>query len=213
MTIANLAHIVLTGSLAGNEIWTSRTTIKYSAAPSSEAAFAADLDAMVGDAGWSTYQDYQVAHLRPADSLDSLRGYFYPVWPGAASLVAEHPINEVGSGASAVMPNQVALVGTLLTGLSGRRNRGRMYLPMTSFALTGQGQTDLTGCTNHANAIKAFLEAVGGHYAGGGTYVASSVGSTANLITQVRVDSRPDIQRRRANREAATTSFSADVDT
>jgi hypothetical protein len=100
------------------------------------------------------------------------------------------------------MPNQVAIVVTLQTGFSGRRNRGRYYLPCTRLATLNLGQIPSTTVTAVALNAKAFLDAVNSAV-GQPVSVLSQVAGSAKPVTGVRVDSKFDIQRRRANREAA----------
>lgn len=109
--------------------------------------------------------------------------------------------------ASAQMPLQVSMCVTLLTGVAGRTNRGRMFLPangaplnLSQFTTT---QVDSV-CLAVATFIKNWNSAHGAAF--GNIGVVSSTRGSSRKMTAVKVDSRPDIQRRRANRFLATYS-------
>lgn len=141
-------------------------------------------------------------HINADSGYDEIRVYAYPTGGPSAAFVGSAALGYAGTGSTTCNnPLQVALVVTLLTGLAGRRNRGRLYLP---YQLS-------TGLTNHQltqsqiNPIgTAFADFAGGQNVGQQISVVSQVGAGAqNPITAVKVDSRLDVQRRRANKQTA----------
>lgn len=74
--------------------------------------------------------------------------------PEGSNLVAEVPLGVVGLGGPETLPSNCALLIRKVTGLGGRRNRGRVFLP----GCIGESQVSNTGLINPADAVAA-LEA------------------------------------------------------
>jgi hypothetical protein len=114
-----------------------------------------------------------------------------------------NPIPGLGS---ASMPGQVALVVSLLTGRPGASYRGRVYLPAGAAQVSVQGRigTDVAGtiATDFAQWIRD-VETAGASILDPqlSAVVYSQVKGVANAITEVKVGTRLDIQRRRADKE------------
>lgn len=143
----------------------------------------------------------------------SVRNYLYQGGPSAA-LVAESTISVAGTAVQAGLPNQCAVVVTLETGIPGRSNRGRAYLPpvVVGNMTAGTGQLPSSVCTTLANAFADMLSALRDDAPPSGNPVVSSAtkGSMQD-ITSVRVDSIIDTQRRRRNKLVPVASISANV--
>lgn len=145
--------------------------------------------------------------MNASGGVDEIRVYSYPSGGPAAATVHSAAVNAVGTSTGATQASQSCLVATLLTGLLGRRNRGRMYLPAVNVQL--DGTTGLL-TTPTAAAVSAamgtfFTDVNNIALGGGGNPVVSVVSQTASnveQVTQVGVDNRIDIQRRRANQQA-----------
>lgn len=110
----------------------------------------------------------------------------------------------VGSGA-APHPTQTSLVASMRTELSGASSRGRCYMPYTAGTLDVSSQVPAGDCTTIANSWATLLTAVNSQdldphgITNQQCVVASFTTATAIRIDTVVVDSRPDIQRRRAD--------------
>jgi hypothetical protein len=211
MAIANLVRLVLHGRLNGGEIWTCSVDANGGTPPADQAAFQDAVDGVVASGTFNGLVAWLASHNNAGFHLDGLTGYYYADYPIAATFTAEHVLSTAGSGSGAVLPNQVSLVATKLTGSAGRRNRGRMYLPFTAFNLAANGELLQADCDDASSAVVDFINAVNDVYSPDGACVASVVGSTTRPITQIKVDSRPDIQRRRANSQAVAFQTTADV--
>ena len=141
--------------------------------------------------------------LNPSSvTMDYVRVYPYPTGGPVAPFVGEASATLVGTGFP-TLPNQACVVLTLLTNLSGRRHRGRMYLPAQKLSLAGangqaaQGDIDTivdgwTTCFSDWNE-----SGDNGHIT-----VVSATGSIASTVTSLRARSRLDVQRRRANKQS-----------
>lgn len=119
-----------------------------------------------------------------------------------ALLVAEHeftPVQGVGQGGNS-LPLQTSMCLSLRTDVPGRSGRGRMYLPAHGSTLTVH-QFPTADVENVVTAAQAFFEDIDGDGVAGTVIVASETLDMGNAVNAVEVDSRPDIQRRRANRQ------------
>lgn len=202
---AGVARFVLAGHLGATEIFETgfwevgdfaTQADVDSAAAAAATAFLADM------AGAATNM------LRTVDGYDEVRVYGYPAGGPTASFVGTAALGTTGSSSSS-NPLQTCCVATLLTGAAGRRRRGRMYLPATGEALVTSEFTSAR-VTAIANAVASFL-GFGAPDPTHGPIVLSQVAGTHAPVTQVRVDSKPDIQRRRAESLAASAQHTSTV--
>lgn len=190
---------VIRGHLIGGEIfewgfWTA-------AAPSDDAAANSQATAVAG-AYTGSIATGSAAHtfLSSGEGIDQVRVYSYPSGGPTASHVGVAALIQTGT-TTATCPNQVSVVCTLQTGFSGRRNRGRVYLPCTHTSALVSGQLSSAQTTALAQFMQKFFQQVNSAI-GQPTVVLSQVAGSANNLVTIRVDSRLDIQRRRANRQA-----------
>lgn len=119
-----------------------------------------------------------------------------------------------GNGVSISMPNQCAVVASLLTGVPGARGRGRLYLPSLGVLVgtTGRIQPGTVGplAASVQTLLNGLNTQVGAEFDTDFTYVcvASGVGTGTNArVTTVRVGDVIDTQRRR--RDAIPETYSA----
>lgn len=120
---------------------------------------------------------------------------------GAGTYTFTAPV--VGSaGVSTPLPPEVAVALSLRAPISGRRGRGRMYLPglsLNQLAMDGTVKTDFAGAMNTAaKALFTALEDAPGTEGYGPIVTIMSAGSSVGVRpSQVRVGSHFDVQRRR----------------
>ena len=197
MTTPAHLHFVLSGTLSSGEVFATGFDLQQ------EASDQADLNAHVAtvkallDASNPTTIALQRL-LAPGSSWTSVRAYSYAAGALAASFVAEGIIALAGAGTTA-MPNQVSLVATLKTAVPSRRTRGRMFLPANGARTDASGQLQSPSATEASFAVANIITAVGSTHP---AVVLSKTGGLATLITSVNVDTRFDIQRRRADHQA-----------
>lgn len=135
-------------------------------------------------------------------NLRTFRAYYYatgaaPVTLQAAQDVA--PIN--GTSSQAALPYQVAVVASLLTGRPGRSFRGRMYLPYTAATFAADHQLSQPNVDSLAAALKTMFDSINTYTTANGPGDVAVAGSAGPIpISQVRVDSELDIQRRRSDK-------------
>lgn len=140
-------------------------------------------------------------------SLTGVRVYAYPAGGTTATYVgADLDETPIVGNVGTPLPNQVALVATLQTAESGRRRRGRVYLPMTGNALDAQGQVHSADASTIANNLAAAMSDWNAAEGNGKFSVISTTSGTSAPITSIKVDTRADVQRRRANKQLAESS-------
>lgn len=132
-------------------------------------------------------------------SYDKVTIYAYPTGGPLASFVGEDTITSgTGTSSASDLPLATSLVTTLLTGLPGRRHRGRMYWPAVGAALSDH-QFVVADKDNALNGVAVFFTSVNGFSSLGDVVVLSQVGAgSVAAVTTLRVDSVPDVQRRRS---------------
>lgn len=129
------------------------------------------------------------------------RAYLYPANGGQAVLQAAEDRTPLPGTSTATLPAQTAIVATLLSGLPGRSYRGRMYLPCTGATLQVNHQLQATRAQGIATSVAGILSAVNAFASGGPFGVAAVAGLQGRIpVSSVRVDTEPDIQRRRADK-------------
>lgn len=144
----------------------------------------------------------------PADAITGTKVYHYPTGgPHATFIGAAGVTGMVGTGTQDG-PLQNSLCVTGLTASSGRSFKGRTYFPGNGFVLgVGSGSNInaaqlTTWLSAWATAINAFSAA----NSGSTPVVVSSHLGVATPITQFRVTTKMDTQRRRANKQMPLTT-------
>lgn len=143
--------------------------------------------------------------------LLGVRGYFYPAHNGHSTVVADLPLTASISGTSSFnMPTQTSIVASMRTSVSGRSARGRSYFPATGLELNSSGQLAAADAqsfaTHYGNVLADLALDIASSLAssGVGPVVWSQKTTATHQIILVGVDSRPDVQRRRADKVIAT---------
>lgn len=196
---------VIRGHLIGGEIfewgfWSAEAPSDDAAANAQAAAVATAYTSAIGTGtGPHTF-------LSSGEGIDQVRVYSYTTGGPSAQHVGSAALVQT-SASVATCPNQVAVVCTLQTGFSGRRNRGRVYLPCTHTSALVSGQLSSAQVTALAQFMQKFFQNVNAAVTQP-IVVLSQVAGSANDVVTIRVDSRLDIQRRRANRQAPAFSQS-----
>lgn len=145
------------------------------------------------------------------DAFTGASVYCYPTGGPTATYIGHASIASGVGSSTAQGPLQNSLVATYITSVAGRRHTGRSYLPYTG------GQYNAAGNNVSSSALSALLTGwvlllnnFMAANSGSAITVVSSKGSSQTHVTQVRMDSKVDTQRRRSNRQhAVTTAISA----
>lgn len=141
------------------------------------------------------------------------RLYYYPANATSAELVAERLFSSPPAGVGGnIMDQRTSIVASTLTGIAGRSFRGRRYIPCDGATLTLH-QLDVNEITGLADAEATLFTTLGAV-----AFLTTSLQPVIvnnrdfpTAITQVRVDSKLDTQRRRSDKIGALHTISADV--
>jgi hypothetical protein len=110
-----------------------------------------------------------------------------------------------GTNGASFIPPQAAMVVSLETGLAGRKNRGRVYTPGQP-QLIANGQLLGANVDHLATNVRLFLHDCNSATVGPLSFNACIGTGDAPVITQVKVDSVVDTQRRRRDKAVASHS-------
>lgn len=197
--------IVLRGDIAAVQSWSVSLSLAPAPATVSQSSLTAVCTAAMNRfATWWSASTGGLAGRNAADvRFLGADAYLYAAGGGGgAALQASTDLTTPVAGTSTgPHPTQTSLVVTLLTGLPGRSFRGRMYLPMTGGALGTNHQLTQANVTDLVTAGKAFFDGLNTDAASlayGSVCVHGRAGDIE--VESIRIDSEPDVQRRRANK-------------
>lgn len=203
MPLSQTARFVIQGTTRSSEIWETGFWMENVAVASQSDAEGQMI--VVGNEFDSTLKTQTRSMLADNQSVTLIKGYFYAGTSPQATYIAEYPISGgTGTGPSH-LPEQIACVATLLTGAAGRRNRGRMYFPAGGMSIGADAQFQPADAASLSSALAAFFTGLNSGASGRRVIVYSVAGSAARVVTTVRVDTKPDVQRRRVNKIQPTT--------
>lgn len=136
-----------------------------------------------------------------SSALSAVRTYYYPTEGGPATAQGGFAGTRITGTAEVRQAPQVCQVVSLLTGLAGRRTRGRFYWPALACLIGSDLKHVSPGSTQDiANAWATVLEGIGeaGPVTGLRPVVVSKVGAgDVTKVTSVQVRDVYDTQRRR----------------
>lgn len=194
-------RVSLIGSISGGEIFDTSFWVEGPVIASDTAAnaFALTCKNAIDTAANSALR----ALIGSTTSYDQCRVYCYPDGGPSATFIGSALFSGfIGTATGNILPYQSCMVITLHTGFAGRRRRGRMYLPANG-AVLGSHQFNGTNVSNVCTAMAAAFTAINASGAGTRVSVMSQVGDgLVTHVNEVAVDSKVDIQRRRAGHEA-----------
>lgn len=140
--------------------------------------------------------------------LNTLRAYKYESGQKKSSAIAEYPLSAAVNGAGgAASPTLLSCVASLKTAQAGRSGRGRSYCPADGAALTGH-QFSSDDCDKISYGMVQLIEGINASTLKGGEVqvVIGGLVYPYPPVVEVRVDSLPDVQHRRAGKEGATVT-------
>lgn len=196
-------HVVLSGTAPQGEIFATGFWL-MGGAIDSEADANIAAQAIADLAKWDdTGAGHPATFVGSDTSFDTVNVYQYVTGNPRAAFIGEASLGpRPGQANQGPLPLQCCYVVSLRSGLPGRSRRGRMYLPCTNQSLTNH-QLDETDVEAIAAWWKGYfdeLNALGDTV--GVLNVVSRTLSSAVEVSSLIVDSRLDIQRRRANGES-----------
>lgn len=205
------AHYVVHGKAPGGEIFQFGTWVAMPAAFTDQD----DANGAVGEV-INAFVDHalpaMVTKVQSDTIFEGIRVYGYHGYGSLSYVQAEGVIApEDGTGTSSLpqLPLQSCIVASLRSDVPGRSGRGRMYVPITASDLNNH-EYQAAYCTSLAEGIASWFNIDNANGAVHGFHSVRSIAKAAGYqIARIVVDSRPDIQRRRADREAIGFSSTA----
>lgn len=197
-------RIVIKGVGPGSEIWQTSFATVVTSAITDQPGLQAYLNTVVPFIAtwWTAVKANCYAVYKWTDVL----AYQYQSGNTSAQFQAEAVQTPVaGTLASAASPIDTACVVSLRTAVPGRRTRGRMYVPCHASVQPADGNWAAAVPNALGTATKAMFNSITGGTIGG-PVVVSRTGNTYQVVTGLVTDSKPDVQRRRENRLAASTT-------
>lgn len=197
---ADVTRCTIHGTAAGVETFEFGFWLKTNAPINDDAANL--VASSVADAFTTDLLPAVRAHNTTDTFFTGVRVYGYPTGgPTASSVGSASIVGGAGTDTGGSVPLQCSMCCTLLTGNAGRRNRGRLYLPMNGFPYTNHMFTSSIVDTI-GTALGAFFTNWRANHgaAMGNPAVVSVAGGVAKEISSIAIDNKPDVQRRRANK-------------
>jgi hypothetical protein len=123
------------------------------------------------------------------------------------------PVTGTGGGPSSLFyPLQTAHVMTLRTAIPrGRAHVGRVYLPPIHQNLSSAFQWTASMVSTRNNTFAAMLSGMNSDMPGPVTVFSKIGAGYKHAVTYVNSDTRPDVQRRRANQQGGALGVAANV--
>jgi hypothetical protein len=207
---SGVCRVSLVGTLGSDEVFDTSFWTLGGAGSLADAQFIADgVAGLIKGTGAFTNT---LSLLAGPGQYSQVRVYAYPTGGPSATWVAEASLELTGTGTTA-MPYQTCAVVSLRTAESGRSARGRMYLPATGIGVGSDHQMSSTFVPDLAEEWATLLTAVDNLVAPDGgnpsVVVVSQTRTNTLIVDRVIVDSRLDIQRRRANKQQPSTTSTA----
>lgn len=202
MIPAGSTHVVLSGTAPQGEIFATGFWLTGGAI-NSEASAGVAAQAIADLAKWDdTGTGHPATFVGTDTSFDTVTVYHYANAGQTAQFIGEASLGpRPGQANQGPLPLQCCYVVSLRSGLPGRSRRGRMYLPCTNQSLTAH-QLDETDTDAISAWWKGYFDELNGLGDTVGTLAVVSKTLTSQVaVTSLIVDSRLDIQRRRANGE------------
>lgn len=208
---AQAVKTVISGTLANGEVFSHSQWFKAASALD-QTSLDGLVGAVVGSLGGNLLSAGNLAYFPSTTSWLQVTGYYY-AGGSTAALTSIAPVaGKTGTSGGSALPNQCCEVVTLQTGVPGRSHRGRVYLPGVSTGNMVNGQVATSVVTALATGYQTFLQGVRDFPTYGLPPVVCSPRTSAMYdITTIRVDSRVDIQRSRANKQAANATVNKDL--
>ena len=205
------ARVTLYGTAqSGNEIWATSFWINMTTPVPSDAIATTVAAALYALATSSGFTDALKACIGDDCTIEGLG--FYQYTGGTTATYVGHSASVIYGTGTSLNALQLSRVATLRTALSGRRYRGRMYLPHTGLLPGSAHLWDASASTTCIDKLALwFTDINAAHSTYGDVVVMSSAGSAVTNVTEVTSDQRPDVQRRRANSQALGTVHTVSV--
>lgn len=212
---SDVIRVRIEGTIGSAQTWScsfyiSLTTVSGSPLDQTHLALAmAQLNTPVG-----TLNTALAGLLWSADTtINRLSLYYYNANQDKAAHVSHIAAGGVLGSVTTYQPQFVSLVLSVLSDTPGRSGRGRMYLPVTAYALPSDHQFSQATLNSVGAACKALFQSVNAlnmvpsGIASQQCVVASSTKSATYPVTELALDSKPDVQHRRSDKQLYSHAY------
>lgn len=204
VALADYQKIVIQGKGPGSEIWQTGFATVVTTPITSQAglqSYSNTLEPFV-NTWWTSVKP----HVAPLYSYLGIAVYQYQAPSTTAQFQAQTTRAAVpGTIVGSIIPIDTACVVSLRTAVPGRSTRGRMYVPCHDLVQATDGCWASSVNTAIGTATKTLFNAILGGSTGG-VAVVSRTHNSYQLLTGLVTDNKPDVQRRRENRLAASNT-------
>lgn len=204
---ANTLKCVMTGTTESADTWSCAIWLLVGAGSSVTGDNITAIATAI-EPTFNTYAQWAGNHVwSSAINYNGVSVYYYPDGSTVSTLVGRADVTPRVGSQTKVFPSFIAMVQSLRSPFSGRSQRGRIYLPVDAGGVAGNGQFTTDLCESAADATAALLTGLNGldlsahGVASQGATVASFTKGGVAVITHVIVDSLPDVQHRRQNKQ------------
>lgn len=202
---SGVTRIVLYGTLPGGEIWQSGYFMPHAAIDPAECNLIAQnaFNRWSDQSAGRTMARLVAKWWHGGVSLVGCKTYAYGDTSGQATFKGSSTGAPVIGSALGSLTNPTSVCITLLTSFAGATQRGRMYLPALG-QIPDQTNGYFNG-TDVSQLVTSFATDLKNAAVGNANYtpcVVSQKKGAYQTVVSVAADQRPDVQRRRENRQA-----------
>lgn len=149
------SHYLMTasGSLPGNEVWSCGLRSGF-AAPDDFTTQVAN----IARGAWITFFAFIGQYMGAGVTLDLVQARQIGTNGLTQRLSEARPDSAIPGVGQASLPNQCAVVATLLTDTAGRAGKGRIFLPLLSVAVQDQGRMIAAYSDKIADGVRSLIE-------------------------------------------------------
>jgi len=214
MVAANpIVKVVMGGKIGTTDTWSCGFAFQLSGGPPSVAdmnGIAAGFSTLWATDVWDHASGWK-ANVGSNTDWSKCTTYYYPASSPTAALTGTVALTpDPGTASTGYLPPQVALVVSLHTGLAGRRNSGRVYMP-APYSVGSNGQIGSAVLSGLGGFVATWLTHCNAATVGALSFNACiGTGSTPH-ITSTTVDSVFDTQRNRRSKMVAASKVVSTV--
>lgn len=220
MPLQTYIRAVLTGPVSSQDTWSTGIVLNFgnsipAGTPSEMNTIASTILNNFYDNTWNASSNSLKARNAPATELSTCNVYQYVNGLLVAQGTHSFASSVAGTGTS-LSPAYTSIVVSLLTQTAGRSGRGRMYLPATAWGMDSStlqfGSVTSVGPTIlafYTNLVDDYV--IDGVASLGVPAVLSRVQDQVHEVTSIRVDSIPDTQRGRKNKDVSIATYSGNI--
>ena len=207
MATAPRVDVIMGGIIGTVDTWTTKISYAVTGGVPSQAdmnGIASGFATLWAVDFWDTTTVGMKANVNSTTSWNLCKTYYYPAGATVATVSGLVSLtNDPGTAGAAPAPPQCAIVASLHTAFSGRKNRGRCYMP-SIVPYVGVGAITPTQALRIATQFRLFLHDTNSATVGALSFNACIGTGSLPSVTSVVVDTVVDTQRRRRDKQTSS---------